>query len=155
VAGDTYYAAFSDASGLKPNDEVRIAGVRVGKVNTRRPRRRQGEGHLQDRHTLDVRHHERREIKVKTLLGAMYLASGAGRLRQLEKGRTIPLSRTRLGVRRRGRVLRPGRARREDQLPQLTTALNTLSDRDGEQPPRSCRAPSRALSALSANVRRP
>ena len=31
--GDTYYAAFSEAGGLKPNDEVRIAGVRVGKVD--------------------------------------------------------------------------------------------------------------------------
>src|SRR4029079_17211703 len=30
--GDTYSAAFSEAGGLKPNDEVRIAGVRVGKV---------------------------------------------------------------------------------------------------------------------------
>ena len=30
--GDTYYAAFTEAGGLKPNDEVRIAGVRVGKV---------------------------------------------------------------------------------------------------------------------------
>ena len=32
--GDTYYAAFSEAGGLKANDEVRIAGVRVGKVET-------------------------------------------------------------------------------------------------------------------------
>ena len=30
--GDTYYASFTEAGGLKPNDEVRIAGVRVGKV---------------------------------------------------------------------------------------------------------------------------
>ena len=30
--GDTYYAAFKEAGGLKANDEVRIAGVRVGKV---------------------------------------------------------------------------------------------------------------------------
>ena len=30
--GDVYYAAFKEAGGLKANDEVRIAGVRVGKV---------------------------------------------------------------------------------------------------------------------------
>src|SRR3712207_9115625 len=30
--GDVYYANFTEAGGLKPNDEVRIAGVRVGKV---------------------------------------------------------------------------------------------------------------------------
>src|SRR6476659_2792945 len=32
--GDTYYAAFSESGGLKSNDEVRIAGVRVGKVES-------------------------------------------------------------------------------------------------------------------------
>ena len=32
--GDTYHAMFTEAGGLKVNDEVRIAGVRVGKVNT-------------------------------------------------------------------------------------------------------------------------
>ena len=31
--GDTYHAMFTEAGGLKVNDEVRIAGVRVGKVN--------------------------------------------------------------------------------------------------------------------------
>ena len=30
--GDTYTAAFTEAGGLKTNDEVRVAGVRVGKV---------------------------------------------------------------------------------------------------------------------------
>ena len=30
--GTTYRAAFSEAGGLKPGDEVRIAGVKVGKV---------------------------------------------------------------------------------------------------------------------------
>ena len=32
--GDTYYANFTEAGGLKANDEVRIAGVRVGKVRS-------------------------------------------------------------------------------------------------------------------------
>src|SRR5512144_3398835 len=32
--GDTYYAAFSEAGGLKANDEVRVAGVWVGKVQS-------------------------------------------------------------------------------------------------------------------------
>ena len=37
--GDTYYAEFSEAGGLKVNDEVRIAGVRVGKVDDGHPGR--------------------------------------------------------------------------------------------------------------------
>ena len=32
--GDTYYADFKEAGGLKADDEVRIAGVRVGKVDS-------------------------------------------------------------------------------------------------------------------------
>ena len=31
--GDTYHAMFTEAGGLKVNDEVRIAGVRVGKID--------------------------------------------------------------------------------------------------------------------------
>jgi phospholipid/cholesterol/gamma-HCH transport system substrate-binding protein len=32
--GDTYHAAFAESGGLKPGDEVRIAGVRVGMVDS-------------------------------------------------------------------------------------------------------------------------
>ena len=32
--GDAYYAEFSESGGLQVNDEVRIAGVRVGKVDS-------------------------------------------------------------------------------------------------------------------------
>jgi phospholipid/cholesterol/gamma-HCH transport system substrate-binding protein len=92
--GDTYYAAFSESGGLKANDEVRIAGVRVGKVEsvgldgdhvkvTFRVEADSGFG--QD---------TRAQIKVKTLLGAMYLAlqpSGSG---QLDEGSEIPVERT-------------------------------------------------------------
>ena len=92
--GDTYHASFSEASGIKPNDEVRIAGVRVGKVT----------GVDLDGAKVDVTFkvdtpsqfgsETEAEIKVKTLLGAMYLSlkpEGSG---QLKKDSTIPLSRT-------------------------------------------------------------
>ena len=32
--GDTYYAEFAEAGGLQSDDEVRIAGVRVGQVKS-------------------------------------------------------------------------------------------------------------------------
>src|SRR5947208_17190293 len=32
--GSSYHALFTDASGLKPGDDVRIAGVKVGKVTS-------------------------------------------------------------------------------------------------------------------------
>jgi phospholipid/cholesterol/gamma-HCH transport system substrate-binding protein len=71
--GTKYSAAFSEAAGLRPGDEVRIAGVRVGSVSSVR---------LEGDHvkvTFRVRHafigdQSRLAIKIKTLLGAKYLA---------------------------------------------------------------------------------
>ncbi|WP_036224510.1 MCE family protein [Marmoricola sp. URHB0036] len=92
--GDTYHADFAEAGGLQANDEVRIAGVRVGKVT--------GIDLDGDKvkvtFKVDTPSHFGSEsgaqIKVKTLLGSMYLAllpKGSG---QLEKDATIPVSRT-------------------------------------------------------------
>ncbi len=92
--GDTYYAAFTEAGGLKANDEVRIAGVRVGKVK---------EVALDGDHvrvTFQVDSAEEfgtdtgADIKVKTLLGAMYLALTPEGDGQLEEGSEIPVERT-------------------------------------------------------------
>ncbi|MEU2272364.1 MCE family protein [Streptomyces olindensis] len=92
--GARYSAAFSEAGGLKPGDEVRIAGVKVGKVE---------EVDLDGDHvrvTFKVKNDPGlgtdtgASIRVKTILGAKYLAlhpEGPGRL---EPGSEIPLRRT-------------------------------------------------------------
>jgi phospholipid/cholesterol/gamma-HCH transport system substrate-binding protein len=92
--GDTYHASFSEASGIKTNDEVRIAGVRVGKVT----------GISLEGNKVDVTFkvdtpskfgsETGAEIKVKTLLGDMYLALQPAGSGQLKEDSTIPLSRT-------------------------------------------------------------
>ncbi|GAB6986909.1 MCE family protein [Nocardioides pyridinolyticus] len=92
--GDTYYAAFSESGGLKPNDEVRIAGVRVGKVETV-----ELEGdHVKVTFRIDTDSgfgdDTRAAIKVKTLLGAMYLSLEPAGEGQLEEGSEIPVERT-------------------------------------------------------------
>lgn len=92
--GDTYYAAFSESGGLKPNDEVRIAGVRVGKVE-----KVELEGdHVRVTFRVDTDSEFGAEthaaIKVKTLLGAMYLALEPAGSGQLAEGAEIPVSRT-------------------------------------------------------------
>lgn len=93
-SGETYSAAFSEAGGLKPGDEVRIAGVKVGKVD---------EVDLDDDHvkvTFRIKGDPRfgtrsgAAIRIKTILGAKYLAlypRGSG---QLRPGSEIPLNRT-------------------------------------------------------------
>ena len=149
--GDTYYAAFTDSSGLKPNDEVRIAGVRVGKVTA---------VDLDGDHvkvTFRISSGAKfgadtnAEIKVKTLLGAMFLALDPKGSGQLAKGATIPTSRTRSAY----DVVQAfsGLAERAEaiNLPQLTSSLNTLADATANTP-EEFQSTLKGLSALSANV---
>ncbi|MFL6241382.1 MAG: MCE family protein [Actinomycetes bacterium] len=92
-SGTAYPAAFSDLSGLKKGDDVRVAGVKVGKVtgislkNGEVVVKFTAKGvHLGDQTAASIR--------VKTLLGTKYLAvepEGAGKLSS-KSG--IPLSRT-------------------------------------------------------------
>lgn len=149
--GDTYYASFSDSSGLKPNDEVRIAGVRVGKVT---------KVDLAGDHvkvTFKVSTDSPfgsstgAEIKVKTLLGAMYLAlhpAGAG---QLPKDSTIPVSRTKSaydvvdafsGLANRAESLNLG---------QLRKSFNTLAAATSTTPS-AFKSALKGVAALSRNV---
>jgi virulence factor Mce-like protein len=91
--GTVYRAQFSEAAGLKPDDPVRVAGVKVGKV----------EGLALEDGAVTVEFRvkdafvgDRSEaaIKIETVLGAKYLAlvpRGAG---ELDPERPIPLNRT-------------------------------------------------------------
>jgi len=149
--GDTYYASFSDSSGIKPNDEVRIAGVRVGKVTAVDLDGDHVKVTFRIENGADFGTETGAEIKVKTLLGAMFLAlepKGSG---QLAKGSTIPQSRTRSAY----DVVEAfsGLAERAEKidLPQLTGALNTLADATKDTP-EELQSTLKGLSALSANV---
>lgn len=92
--GDTYYANFSEAGGLEPGDEVRVAGVSVGSVDAISL---QGD-HVRVAFRVDegVAFGPRSgaEIRVRTLLGAMYLAVTPQGHGQMPSGSTIPVKRT-------------------------------------------------------------
>lgn len=92
--GDTYKASFAEAGGIKPNDEVRIAGVRVGKVTGVDL----AGDHVDVTFKVDTPSKFGNEtaaaIKVKTLLGAMYLSLQPAGSGQLKEDSTIPVSRT-------------------------------------------------------------
>ena len=92
--GDTYNAAFAESGGLKADDEVRIAGVRVGKVESVAL---DGD-HVKVTFRVDTPSEfgtdTRAAIKVKTLLGAMYLALQPAGSGQLPQGTEIPVERT-------------------------------------------------------------
>ncbi len=92
--GDTYYADFAEAGGLKANDEVRIAGVRVGKVDSVKLEGDHVEVAFKVKDSESFGPSTNAAIEVKTLLGAMFLSlepAGAG---QLKEEATIPVERT-------------------------------------------------------------
>jgi phospholipid/cholesterol/gamma-HCH transport system substrate-binding protein len=92
--GTTYYADFSEAGGLKPGDEVRIAGVRVGKVDSVDL----DGGHVKVAFKVKTDSgfgsDTQAAIKIKTLLGAMYLDLEPAGPGQLASGSEIPVDRT-------------------------------------------------------------
>ena len=88
--GDTYHADFTEAGGLKANDEVRIAGVRVGKVTGIDLDGNKVNVTFKVNTPSQVRHATGAQIKVKTLLGAMYLSLVAQGVRPAREGRDHP-----------------------------------------------------------------
>ena len=149
--GDVYYASFSESGGLKPNDEVRIAGVRVGDVE---------EVELVDDHvrvafrvdsTAAFGNETQAAIKIKTLLGSMYLSllpAGEG---QMEEESEIPIERTQSPY----DVVEAfsGLADTAERIDtdQLAKSLTTFADLTRNTPEEFRRALD-GVSALSANV---
>ncbi|GGF43339.1 ABC transporter substrate-binding protein [Marmoricola endophyticus] len=92
--GDVYYANFSEAGGLTTDNEVRIAGVRVGKVDSIDLRG----GHVRVGFRIEdgskFGPDSSASIKIKTLLGQEFLAVQPQGKGQMKEGSTIPMSRT-------------------------------------------------------------
>jgi virulence factor Mce-like protein len=91
--GTIYRAQFSEAAGLKPDDPVRVAGVKVGKV----------EGLALEHGAVTVEFRvsgafvgDRSEaaIKIETVLGAKYLALVPRGSSELDPNKPIPVDRT-------------------------------------------------------------
>lgn len=92
TGGKTYTAAFKEAAGLEPDEEVRIAGVKVGEVKAVEL---DGD-HVKVTFRVDdgVKLGERTEasIKIKTVLGAHYLGLSPNGTRAMKSH--IPVERT-------------------------------------------------------------
>ena len=149
--GNVYYAAFSEAGGLKPNDEVRIAGVRVGKVETIEL----DGNHVQVKFRIDENAEFGPEsaaaIRVKTLLGSMYLAvepAGGG---QMDEGSEIPVERTTSPFDVIEAFSGLAETSADIDTDQLAESLTTLADLS-RNTPEEFRAALQGVSALSANI---
>ena len=95
--GRTYAAEFTNVSGLKTSDLVRIAGVEVGqvkKISVNRDATVRVE--FSTDNSVNLTEGNRAAIRYDNLIGKRYLAleEGAGPLTPLKPGETIPVSRT-------------------------------------------------------------
>jgi phospholipid/cholesterol/gamma-HCH transport system substrate-binding protein len=149
--GDTYHAMFTEAGGLKVNDEVRIAGVRVGKVDDIELAGNEVKVSFKVDDAAEFGSDTRAAIKVKTILGSMFLAlepAGGG---QLDEGATIPAARTSSPF----DVVEAfeGLASTSEQIDtdQLAESLTTLADLT-RNTPEEFRGALDGLSRLSANI---
>jgi phospholipid/cholesterol/gamma-HCH transport system substrate-binding protein len=149
--GDTYHAMFTEAGGLKVNDEVRIAGVRVGKVDEIELAGNEVKVSFKVDDAAEFGSDTRAAIKVKTILGSMFLAlepAGGG---QLDEGATIPAARTTSPF----DVVEAfeGLASTSEQIDtdQLAESLTTLADLT-RNTPEEFRGALDGLSRLSANI---
>ncbi|HEU5158774.1 MAG TPA: MCE family protein [Streptosporangiaceae bacterium] len=149
--GTTYNAAFAEAAGLRENEEVRIAGVKVGKVTGL-----DLEGdHVKVTFRVDkgVRLGDltRAEIKIKTVLGAHYLSldpRGPGRQ---DPGRQIPVSRTATPFELVPAVSELSQRVEAINVKQLAASFDTLSATFKDSP-EEVRASLRGLRRLSATI---
>ncbi len=149
--GDVYHAAFSEAGGLKANDEVRIAGVRVGKVEDVelagdhvRVTFRVDQGAEFGQETLAA-------IKVKTILGSMFLALEPAGSGQMDEGYEIPVERTSSPYDVVEAFTGLAETSQQIDTDQLAESLTTLADLS-RNTPEEFRAALQGVSALSANV---
>ncbi|MFG2090899.1 MCE family protein [Spirillospora sp. NPDC048824] len=91
--GTTYDAYFSEAAGLKPDQEVRVAGVKVGKVTGVELEGDKVKVTFRVKDTW-VGDSTRAMIMIKTLLGSKYLQLDPLGAREQDPDRPIPLERT-------------------------------------------------------------
>ncbi|GAA5199044.1 MCE family protein [Rugosimonospora acidiphila] len=98
-AGTTYRAAFRDASGLAAGNEVRVAGVKVGKVSSIGLAQGPGGAYVRVAFRVDDRGLRlgtgtEATIQIKTVLGQKYLALQPSGTTRLRPGAQIPLNHT-------------------------------------------------------------
>lgn len=150
-AGDIYYADFSEVGGLHPGNEVRVAGVSVGKVESIKLEGSHAKVTFKLDKGTELGNETGAEIKVRTLLGANYLGlipSGTG---ELAKGSHIPDSRTKEPYDIVDAFSELSTTTDQIDLDQVSDALNALAD-ISTKTPQEFRGAIRGVSDLSANL---
>ena len=149
--GDTYYASFTEAGGIKANDEVRIAGVRVGKVQAVELKGDHVRVTFRVKTDSEFGTETGAAIKVKTVLGAMYLSLQPAGTGQLEEAEEIPVERTSSPFDVVEAFSGLAETAQDIDTDQLAIGLTTLADLTRNTPD-EFRAALAGVSDLSANI---
>ncbi|MBY6413556.1 MCE family protein [Rhodococcus sp. BP-252] len=136
-AGSVYTAEFSEAAGLKPGNEVRIAGVKVGKVDSvdLAGDKVNVQFRVQD---AWIGNNSSASIQIKTLLGQKYLAIDPRGDEVLKPKDPIPLERTTSPY---------------DVIDAFSDAARTITDIDTDQLASSFQTLSQAFSETPDDIR--
>jgi len=131
--GRTYHADFADGGGLKSGDDVRIAGVKVGKVSSVALQGAMVRVGFTINTSATIGDESRADIKIKTLLGQKFIAltpAGAGKLHG-----DIPMSRTTTPLDVTEAFIGLGERAGAIDTKQLATAFDTLAATFKDTPP--------------------
>lgn len=93
-AGTSYHAAFAEAGGLKPNEDVRIAGVKVGRVTSVTLEGDHVRVAFDLRRGVRLGSLSRIQIKLSNILGGHYLDVRPGGAGRQPPDAEIPITRT-------------------------------------------------------------
>lgn len=150
-AGDTYKADFTEVGGLHVGNEVRVAGITVGKVKDIEIVGDKAQVTFKLDKGTDLGADTGAEIKVRTLLGANYLGLTPAGSGQLAKGSVIPASRTVAPYNIVDAFSELSRTTDEIDLDQVAKALNSLAD-IAQDTPAEFRGALKGVSDLSVNL---
>ncbi|SHN33220.1 MCE family protein [Actinacidiphila paucisporea] len=148
--GTSYSANFTEAAGLRPGNEVRVAGVKVGKVTGVSLDGAQVEVTFKVRHTW-IGDASTAAIGIKTLLGEKYLAVDPLGSGEQDPGTRIPKSRTTSPYDVTQAFDGLGRTLGALNTRQLAASFQTISD-TFKDTPSSVRSAATGLSSLSQTV---
>jgi phospholipid/cholesterol/gamma-HCH transport system substrate-binding protein len=148
--GTTYSADFTEAAGLKTGNEVRVAGVKVGKVTGVSLDGDQVKVTFRVRHTW-VGDASTADIGIKTLLGEKYLALDPLGSATQDPGHTIPKSRTTSPYDVTQAFNGLGQTLGSIDTQQLAASFQTISD-TFKDTPSSVRSAATGLSSLSRTI---
>lgn len=150
-SGDTYHAQFAEIGALKTGNEVRVAGVSVGKVNKIELDGNKVLVTFKIDKGVDFGTETGADIRVRTLLGAEYLAITPKGPGQMPKGATIPIARTIAPYDVVQAFSDLSKTTDALDVPQLAEALTTLGD-IAAKTPEEFRGAIQGVSDLSVNL---